>query len=130
MSVLCVISTMMRPCASRMARKWTSALSSKRSDVLVPFHCRQNWMLVICGTSFSSNWLRRIGSSSGMSSIGILLGRQHAADLILPVLPRVRPPEVVGPQEAALQEVFPQPGGMSLGESNRAGIGGEDASGN
>ena len=38
----------------------------------------------------------------------ILPGRQHAADLIFPVGPRVLAPEVVGPEKAALQQILPE----------------------
>ncbi len=50
MSVLWVITTMIRPRASRMTRKCASSLSIPRSDVVLPPTLRQNRMFVICGT--------------------------------------------------------------------------------
>ena len=39
----------------------------------------------------------------------ILRRGEDLADLVLPVLPRVAAPEVVGPQEAALEQILAQP---------------------
>ncbi len=69
MSVLCVITAMMRPCLSRTARKCTTADSSPRSDVLAPPVDRQNRMFETCGTFFTSNIEWKIGSLSGTSSM-------------------------------------------------------------
>ena len=41
-SLLCVMTSIMRPPLSRMVRKWTTRLSSPRSDVSRPPVARQN----------------------------------------------------------------------------------------
>ena len=53
MSVLCVISTMMRPWASRIALDRATALSAPRSDVSPPL-LAQKLMDGICGVVFTS----------------------------------------------------------------------------
>ena len=52
----------------------------------------------------------------------ILRRRQHLANLALPDLPRVAAPEIVGPEEAALQQVVAQ----VAPTSSSAKIGGPD----
>ena len=59
MSVLCVASTIRRPCSSEMPRTWTSALSAPRSDVSPPV--LSQWLMAgICGTLGSSKNVRYI----------------------------------------------------------------------
>ena len=52
--------------------------------------------------------MRNIVWSTVRSTIGIFRRRQRLADLILPVPPRAAAPEVIDPQEAALQQIRPQ----------------------
>ena len=56
----------------------------------------------------------------------ILARRQHLADVADPVVPRVRPPEIIDPQEAALLEVGAQRVGVLVAEERRADVGGAD----
>src|SRR5262245_66021410 len=46
----------------------------------------------------------------------ILIGGQHLAQLRFPLLPLKRAPEVIGPQEATLQDVLAQPGRLRVVE--------------
>ena len=121
MSVLCVITTMRLPWWSVTPRKSGTALSEPRSDVVPPL-VRQNWIDGICGISFTSNCVLKIGWSSGMSWIGILRRRQHPRELRHPVAPRARAPVVVHPHEAALQQVRAQPLDLRLGERGGADV--------
>src|SRR6185369_11454863 len=57
---------------------------------------------------------------------GILIGREHLADLRGPMTPRFGAPEVVGPEETALEQVIPQMLSLIVAEADGAGIRGHE----
>ena len=124
MSVLCVITTMIRPWRSRITRKCASWLSLPRSEVVLPPTDRQNWMLVICGTASTVNWVRRTGSSHGTSSIGYSDGGSTRPISALQCSQAARSPEVVDPQEAAFQQIVAKPLALLRRQADGADVGG------
>ena len=62
----------------------------------------------------------------GQVADGVLGRRQHAADLRLPVLPRGGAPEVVDPEEPALEQVVPELGDLRAAQPDGARVGGHD----
>ena len=105
MSVLWVIATMTRPCPSAMTRKSAWGLSVPRSLGSLPGPPHEK-MLGTCLTSVMVNSACRIGSAGVVSTIGnsgstrviSSLHCSHAACA----------PEVVHPEEPALEQVLPQ----------------------
>ena len=73
MSVLCVISSMIRCALSRMARACGTALSEPRSEVPPP-RPPQKLIEGICGMLVTSNCARNSGCASGRSTIRYWLG--------------------------------------------------------
>ena len=84
-----------------------SALSAPRSDVPPPMP-RHSPIDGIWMTRLTSNCWWNIGWRERHVDDRVFRGRQRLADLARPHVPRPGAPEVVGPQEAALQQVLAQ----------------------
>ena len=93
----------------------TSALSAPRSEVLPPLPA-QKLIDAICGVSLHLELRVEQRVVRRQLDDRVLVGREHAAQLRFPPLPRVVAPEVVGPEEAALQQVVAQLGALGFAD--------------
>ena len=80
----------------------------------------------ICGMRGTVISVWNNGCSSPRSTIGYCPEGSDLPKLALPELPRVLPPEIVSPQEAALDEVLTQTRGLVLVEMGRPDLGHHD----